>query len=171
MGSTEDVPWPRTTRRFRDDSNQEVKDAGISEQKLTPEQIAVLQSPTVRERCGSDYYSQRLGANFWKGKRHRRPVYRLDTRKGIRDRQSDPRLGSVPAGRSGRQWRRAVGHDRLGGKVNGKGRGFTGETRRVTICRGRSNGCCPGLPFSPPAACSVLFRRRQRTDSFTVSHR
>ncbi len=42
-----------------------LKDAKISERKLTPEQIAVLQSAhCFRERCGSDYYSQRLLTHF-----------------------------------------------------------------------------------------------------------
>jgi hypothetical protein len=42
-----------------------LKDARISELKLAPEQIAVLQSAhCFRERCGTDYYSQRILTHY-----------------------------------------------------------------------------------------------------------
>ena len=42
-----------------------LSEAKISEGKLTPEQIAVLQSAhCFRERCGSDYYSQRILTHY-----------------------------------------------------------------------------------------------------------
>jgi hypothetical protein len=45
--------------------SQWLRKAKISEQKLTPEQIAVLQSAhCFRECCGSDYYSQRFLTHY-----------------------------------------------------------------------------------------------------------
>ena len=45
--------------------SQWLKDARISESKLTQEQAAVLQSAhCFRERCGSDYYSQRILTHY-----------------------------------------------------------------------------------------------------------
>jgi hypothetical protein len=45
--------------------SQWLRKSKISERKLTPEQIAVLQSAhCFRERCGSDYYSQRLLTHY-----------------------------------------------------------------------------------------------------------
>jgi hypothetical protein len=42
-----------------------LKEAKISQGKLTPEQIAVLESAhCFRERCGSDYYSQRILTHY-----------------------------------------------------------------------------------------------------------
>jgi len=42
-----------------------LREAKISERKLTPEQIAVLQSAhCFRERCGNDYYSRRILTHY-----------------------------------------------------------------------------------------------------------